>query len=96
MPQQIAAKSIHPSRSRRPRGRKLTSSIRGRKTGRSGGVAYAVQAAAESDGIISSGSLGARTFGEAQIDLRLIFQANKCTSFGSAMLKSRSSDAFNS
>src|SRR5829696_6504679 len=52
--------------------------------------------AADSDGIISSGSLSARTFGEAQIDLRLIFQANKCTSFGSAMLKSRSSDAFTS
>jgi len=52
--------------------------------------------AAESDGIINTGSLSARTFGEAQIDLRLIFQANKCTSFGSAMLKSRSSDSFTS
>ena len=52
--------------------------------------------AAESDGIISTGSLAARTFGEAQIDLRLIFQADKCTSFGSAMLKSRSSDSFTS
>lgn len=53
-------------------------------------------AAADSDGIITEGSLAARTFGEAQIDLRLIFQSDKCTSFGSAMLKSRSSDAFNS
>jgi hypothetical protein len=52
--------------------------------------------AAESDGIISTGSLAARTFGEAQLDLRLIFQANKCASFGSAMLKSRSSDSFTS
>ena len=52
--------------------------------------------AAESDGIISSGQLNARTFGEAQLDLRLIFQANKCASFGSAMLKSRSSDSFTS
>ena len=52
--------------------------------------------AAESDGIISSGSLAARTFGEAQLDLRLIFKADKCTSFGSAMLKSRSSDSFTS
>ncbi len=52
--------------------------------------------AAESDGIISSGSLAARTFGEAQLDLRLIFGADECASFGSAMLKSRSSDAFNS
>ena len=40
--------------------------------------------------------MNARTFGEAQIDLRLIFQANKCTTFGSAMLKSRSSDSFTS
>jgi len=52
--------------------------------------------AAESDGLISSGSKEPRTFGEAQIDLRLIFQANKCTSIGSAMLKSRSSDSFTS
>jgi hypothetical protein len=52
--------------------------------------------AAESDGLISSGSKAARTFGEAQLDLRLIFQSNKCTSFGTAMLKSRSSDAFTS
>jgi hypothetical protein len=50
----------------------------------------------ESDGLITSGQKNARTFGEAQIDLRLIFQANKCTSFGSAMLKSRSSDSFTS
>ena len=52
--------------------------------------------AAESDGLISTGSKQARTFGEAQLDLRLLFQPNKCASFGSAMLKSRSSDAFNS
>lgn len=52
--------------------------------------------AGESDGLIASGSKQARTFGEAQIDLRLIFQANKCSSFGSAMLKSRSSDSFTS
>ncbi len=52
--------------------------------------------AGESDGLITSGSKQARTFGEAQIDLRLIFQSNKCASFGSAMLKSRSSDAFTS
>ena len=52
--------------------------------------------AAESDGLIASGSKQARTFGEAQIDLRLLFQADKCASFGSAMLKSRSSDSFTS
>jgi hypothetical protein len=49
--------------------------------------------AADSDGL---GDKSARTFGEAQIDLRLLFQPNKCASFGSAMLKSRSSDAFTS
>jgi hypothetical protein len=49
--------------------------------------------AAESDGL---GIKQARTFGEAQIDLRLVFQPNKCTSFGTAMIKSRSSDAFTS
>ncbi|HEX6249738.1 MAG TPA: prealbumin-like fold domain-containing protein [Nocardioidaceae bacterium] len=52
--------------------------------------------AAESDGLIESGEKEARTFGEAQLDLRLIFQADQCSSFGSAMLKSRSSDAFTS
>lgn len=52
--------------------------------------------AAQSDGIISTGSLAARTFGEAQLDLRLIFNEDACTSFGSAMLKSRSSDSFTS
>lgn len=52
--------------------------------------------AAESDGLLTSGAKQARTFGEAQIDLRLLFQPNKCASFGSAMLKSRSSDSFNS
>jgi hypothetical protein len=52
--------------------------------------------AAESDGLITSGFKQARTFGEAQIDLRLLFQPNECASFGAAMLKSRSSDAFNS
>jgi hypothetical protein len=52
--------------------------------------------AAESDGLISTGSKQARTFGEAQIDLRLIFDDDSCASFGSAMLKSRSSDSFTS
>ena len=35
-----------------------------------------------------------RTFGEAQIDLSAIFDPNVCESFGSAYLKSRSSDSF--
>lgn len=52
--------------------------------------------AADSDGLIANGEKEARTFGEAQIDLRLLFDEGSCASFGSAMLKSRSSDAFNS
>ena len=48
---------------------------------------------AQSDGL---GVKQPRTFGEAQIDLRLIFDDESCVSFGSAMLKSRSSDAFSS
>jgi hypothetical protein len=48
---------------------------------------------ADSDGL---GAKQPRTFGEAQIDLRLIFDEGSCNSFGTAMLKSRSSDAFNS
>lgn len=58
-----------------------------------GTINSSVIPAAESDGL---GLKQARTFGEAQIDLRLIFQPNECVSFGSAMLKSRSSDAFTS
>ena len=52
--------------------------------------------AADSDGLISEGAMQARTFGEAQIDLRTIFEPNKCRTLGSAMLKSRSSDSFTS
>ena len=52
--------------------------------------------AAQSDGLIGTGQLNARTFGEAQLDLDFIFDEGKCESFGSAMLKSRSSDAFTS
>lgn len=47
----------------------------------------------ESDGL---GALSARTFGEASVDLDLVFDENTCTSFGSAYLKSRSSDSFTS
>jgi hypothetical protein len=49
--------------------------------------------AAESDGL---GALSARTFGEAQINLTSILPQDTCTSFGSAYLKSRSSDTFSS
>ena len=53
--------------------------------------------AAEADGL-PGGDKSARTFGEAQIDLRLLFDTEDptCTTFGTAMLKSRSSDAFTS
>lgn len=61
-----------------------------------GTINSSVIPAAESDGLIASGSKQPRTFGEAQIDLRLIFQPKKCASFGSATLKSRSSDSFTS
>ena len=52
--------------------------------------------AANSDGLITSGVKGPRTFGEAQIDLRLLLNTDECVNFGSMMVKSRSSDAFNS
>jgi hypothetical protein len=45
----------------------------------------------ESDGL---GAHSARTFGEAQVALSAIFDANECQSFGSVYLKSRSSDSF--
>jgi hypothetical protein len=52
--------------------------------------------AANSDGLISTGQLAARTFGEASFDLSSVTGGNDCVSFGSAMLKSRSSDSFTS
>ena len=60
-----------------------------------GTINQSVIPAAESDGL---GEKQARTFGEAQIDLDLLFNQTEpeCTAFGSAMLKSRSSDAFTS
>jgi uncharacterized surface anchored protein len=47
--------------------------------------------ASEADGL---GAHSARTFGEAQLALSAIFDPTKCESFGSAYLKSRSSDSF--
>ena len=53
--------------------------------------------AADSDGLVSTpNSVSARTFGEAQLDLDFIFDEDECDSFGSAFIKSRASDAFNS
>jgi uncharacterized surface anchored protein len=49
--------------------------------------------AANADGL---GALSPRTFGEAQISLARIFDTGECVSFGSAYLKSRSSDSFTS
>lgn len=48
--------------------------------------------AVEADGL---GALSERTFGEAQISLAAIFPPGVCETFGSAFLKSRSSDQFN-
>jgi hypothetical protein len=42
------------------------------------------------------GPLSVRTFGEASIDLSKVFTGTDCQSYGSAYLKSRSSDTFNS
>jgi hypothetical protein len=50
----------------------------------------------ESDGLATTNPISPRTFGEAQLDLDFIFDEGKCQSFGSAFLKSRASDAFNS
>jgi Prealbumin-like fold domain len=52
--------------------------------------------ASESDGLIGSGEVSRRTFGEASLDLDFIFDEDTCESFGSAFLKSRASDAFTS
>ena len=58
-----------------------------------GTISSTAIAAADGDGL---GGLSARTFGEASIDLDAIFNPNVCESFGSAMLKSRSSSTFSS
>jgi hypothetical protein len=47
--------------------------------------------AAEADGL---GKISPRTFGEASVDLNAILGTSQCVAFGSAYLKSRSSDAF--
>ena len=51
---------------------------------------------AENTGGVADADLQARTFGEASIDLDVIFDDESCQSFGSAMLKSRASDSFTS
>jgi hypothetical protein len=47
--------------------------------------------AANSDGL---GAISPRTFGEATVDFSALGSSTGCTSFGSAYLKSRSSDSF--
>ena len=56
-----------------------------------GSVNATAIAAENSDGL---GDLDPFTFGEASVDLAAIFDPTKCQSFGSAYLKSRSSDSF--
>lgn len=59
--------------------------------GATGSINTSAIPAGDSDGL---GALDPRTFGEASIDLDIIFDPSECTSFGSAYLKSRSSDSF--
>jgi hypothetical protein len=49
--------------------------------------------AAESDGL-TTGTISPRTFGEASLNFNALVGTNPCVGFGSAYLKSRSSDAF--
>ena len=58
-----------------------------------GAVNQAAISAANADEL---GAMSVRTFGEASFDLSQVFDGTKCESFGSAMLKSRSSDSFTS
>lgn len=70
------------------------------------GPATDITAAGDAAGTINSTAIAqmdtltqgqsARTFGEASVDLNAIFDSDRCQSFGSAMLKSRSSDSFTS
>jgi hypothetical protein len=48
---------------------------------------------ADADGL---GNISSRTFGEASVDLDAILSSTGCVAFGSAYLKSRSSDSFTS
>jgi hypothetical protein len=57
----------------------------------SGSINTSAILAADSDGI---GAQSPRTFGEAQVKLSAIFGTQDCGVFGSAYLKSRSSDSF--
>ena len=61
----------------------------------SGSINTTSISSANSDGL---GAISSRTFGEAQVDFDAIVggSADSCTSFGSAYLKSRSSDSFTS
>ena len=64
-----------------------------------GSINTATIPAAQADGIgdplINGGDLGPRTFGEAEVDLSVLGGGpGHCFSFGSAYLKSRSSDSF--
>ncbi|KRE21138.1 collagen binding domain-containing protein [Agromyces sp. Soil535] len=49
---------------------------------------------AQSDGLTTVNPISPRTFGEASVDFSAIVGDDECVSFGSAYLKSRSSDSF--
>ena len=51
---------------------------------------------AQSDGLATTNPISPRTFGEATVNFSSIVGEGKCVSFGSAYLKSRSSDSFTS
>jgi hypothetical protein len=72
-------------------------------SGSAWGPADDLTASADAAGSINTSAITAvaglgpyspRTFGEAQVDLSAIFDETQCESFGSAYLKSRSSDSF--
>lgn len=62
-------------------------------TGSAGSINMSAIPVGDSDDL---GAHSARTFGEAQISFSVLFPNATCQSFGSAYLKSRSSDAFTS
>jgi hypothetical protein len=79
--------------------RTWTGSVWGAETSLTGNAIGSINAtaitAANSGGASGIGGLDPRTFGEATIDLNALFGTG-CASFGSAYLKSRSSDSFTS
>jgi Prealbumin-like fold domain len=77
-------------------GDRINLSAAGDATGSINNVAITDDAAAgdPTDGLATGGSISPRTFGEASINFNAIAGNDPCTGFGSAYLKSRSSDSF--